>query len=200
MPKPHKRPSQNRARFTVEAIYDAYVRIWRREGQTAVTTRAVAEEAGFAVGTLYEYFPNKTALHSGYVRFTIDWLLARIDRDVIAASFPTWRHGVHRLVGITCGHEPDQPYFDMDMLDLVNAVAEPWHHTRVFEELAEKWSAAIHGWADIPRSPTDETIEALVIAVWGARRYALLVDPDNERISGWTEQLTRLCLLTLEPD
>ena len=66
--KPLKRPSQRRAKFTVQAIYEAFVRIWQRDGAQAATTRAVALEAGCSVGTLYEYFPNKEALLSGYVQ------------------------------------------------------------------------------------------------------------------------------------
>jgi AcrR family transcriptional regulator len=44
----------------------------------------VAAEAGYAVGTLYDYFPDKRALFSGYVRYTLDDMLSRIDREVIA--------------------------------------------------------------------------------------------------------------------
>ena len=65
--KPLKRPTQGRAKMTVQAIFDTYVRIWQRDGWERVTTRAVALEAGVAVGTLYDYFPSKQALHSGLV-------------------------------------------------------------------------------------------------------------------------------------
>lgn len=60
--KPLKRPSQARAIFTVEAIYEAFVRIWQRDGWSGLTTRAVALEAGVAIGTLYDYFPSKEAI------------------------------------------------------------------------------------------------------------------------------------------
>jgi DNA invertase Pin-like site-specific DNA recombinase len=45
--------------FTVQAIYDAFVRIWRRDGWAGVSTRAVALETGVSVGTLYDYFPQQ---------------------------------------------------------------------------------------------------------------------------------------------
>ena len=84
--KPLKRPSQARAQFTVQAIYDAFVRIWQRDGWARLTTRAVALETGISVGTLYDYFPNKQALLSGYVRHCIDALLARVHSDVVLAA------------------------------------------------------------------------------------------------------------------
>jgi AcrR family transcriptional regulator len=70
--KPLKRPSQDRAKFTVQTIFDGFVRIWRRQGWAAVTTRNISLETGYAVGTLYEYFPNREALLSGYVRYAIE--------------------------------------------------------------------------------------------------------------------------------
>src|SRR5471030_1801070 len=82
--KPLKRPSQARALFTVEAIYQAFVRIWQRDGWAKLTTRAVALESGFAVGTLYDYFPSKEALLSGYVRMCVETLLRQLDEHVIA--------------------------------------------------------------------------------------------------------------------
>lgn len=198
LPKPRKRPTQNRAKFTIQAIYDAYVRIWRRDGPKAVTTRAIAEESGFAVGTIYDYFPNKTALHSGYVRHVIEAELARIDREVIAAGAGDWRSRLRRLLEITCGADDDTPYFDTEMLDMVTVVAEPWHHRRVFDELTNKWTEAIRGWPDLAPQPSRETIDALLLAVWGARRYRLHVDPPDGRLDDWVEQLTRICERTLK--
>src|SRR5687768_6269239 len=79
-PKPLKRPAQARAKFTVQAVYDAFVRIWQRDGWARLTTRGVALETGISVGTLYEYFPNKQALLSGYVRHSIERLVAALER------------------------------------------------------------------------------------------------------------------------
>ena len=84
--KPLKRPTQARARFTVEAIFEAFVRILRQRGWSGVTTRAVALETGVAVGTLYDHFPSKEALLSGYVRHQLDLLLQRLEREVVLAT------------------------------------------------------------------------------------------------------------------
>lgn len=55
-------PSQARARFTVETILNAARDILRTAGVDAVTTRAIAARAGFSVGAVYQYFPNKEAI------------------------------------------------------------------------------------------------------------------------------------------
>jgi AcrR family transcriptional regulator len=59
----HRRqPRQRRARQTVEAILDAVVRILKREGFDAITTNHIAEIAGVSIGSLYQYFPDKSAI------------------------------------------------------------------------------------------------------------------------------------------
>lgn len=198
LPKPRKRPVQDRARFTIQAIYDAYVRIWRRDGPDAVTTRAVAEEAGFAIGTLYEYFPNQAALHSGYVRHTIDWLLGEIERQTRDQSGGDWRARLRTLVEATCGAGPRQPFFDVEMLHRIGDIAESWHHQRVFEELAAAWAQAVRAWDDLDPQPPAATVDTLVLLLWGARRYALLLDRVGDRLDGWVAETDRICRLALQ--
>ncbi|CAG2131993.1 hypothetical protein LMG31506_00945 [Cupriavidus yeoncheonensis] len=197
--KPLKRPSQQRARFTVNAIYDAFVRIWRARGWDAVTTRAVALEAGFSVGTLYEYFPGKEALLSGYVRHTVEWLLGRIDAEVTQAVGQDWRTRVARLVAITCGADDAASgiVFDHEMLMLEARIAEPKHHRRVFDELAQAWQRALAACDDLPVMVDQATVVSLVVAVWGARRYRLLLHEAALPGDAWQEQMGRICLAAL---
>lgn len=198
LPKPKKRPTQDRAKFTIQAIYDGFVRICVRDGLGAVRMKDVAAEAGYAVGTLYEYFPDKRALFSGYTRHTLDDMLDRIDRDVIADASGGWPARLHRLVAITAGSDDEAAYFDRDMLADVRAIAEHKHHKRVYEELTAKWRDAVAAWPDLPGRPVPELISALALAVWGARRYVLLVGPAAEK-SDWVAQLEVICRRALDP-
>jgi AcrR family transcriptional regulator len=59
---PRKRPRQERAAATVAAIIEAAACILETKGIEGYTTNAVAERAGASIGSLYQYFPNKTAL------------------------------------------------------------------------------------------------------------------------------------------
>jgi AcrR family transcriptional regulator len=197
--KPLKRPRQARAKFTVQAIYDAFVRIWRAEGWDGVTTRAVALETGVSIGTLYEYFPNKEALLSGYFRHCIDALLEVIDEQAIRPTGLTWQERVHRLVRLTCGIEATElPYFDGWMLQLENQVAEPKHHRRVYEELSAKWAEVFAACGDLPYVPDPATAKALYLSVWGGRRYLLLIDADASLAKQWVHEVEQLCRARLE--
>src|SRR6218665_3244762 len=154
--KPLKRPTQARAKVTVQAIFDAFVRIWQRDGWPRLTTRAVALETGVAVGTLYDYFPNKTALLSGYVRHCIEALLAEIDRQAVAPPDLRWGERVGKLVRLCCGVDaPALPWFHRDMLALEAEMAEPKHQARANEELAAAWSRVIAACTDLPVRPPD---------------------------------------------
>jgi len=192
--KPLKRPSQARAKFTVQAIYDAFVRIWQSKGWDGLTTRAVALETGISVGTLYDYFPNKQSLLSGYVRHCIDALLEAIEQQVILAPDLNWQQRVQRLVRLTCGMDvPELPYFDSGMLALEHQIAAPKHHRRVYEELSAQWQRAFDACTDLPRRPDTATVKALYLAVWGGRRYLLLAQPQDIEAQSWVAEMERLC-------
>jgi AcrR family transcriptional regulator len=57
-----RKPTQARARATIDTIFEATARIIERDGVAALNTNRIAERAGISIGTLYEYFPNKDAV------------------------------------------------------------------------------------------------------------------------------------------
>lgn len=196
--RPLKRPRQARARFTVQAIFDAYVRIWQRDGWEGMTTRKVALETGIAVGTLYDYFPSKEALHSGYVRHCIEQMIARVDEQVVAPEDMPWRTRIRRLIQLLCGQ--DSPaWFHPEMLDLEPRVADSGLQQRAYDELLGMWHRVFDACKDLA-PVAGQTVEALHLAVWGGRRYALLVRLDDARIKGWAVAMEQLCLTQIEHD
>lgn len=55
-------PKQGRSRATVAAIIEAATRILAEQGWRGFNTNAVAARAGVSIGSLYEYFRDKTGL------------------------------------------------------------------------------------------------------------------------------------------
>lgn len=195
--KPLKRPTQARAKFTVQAIFDTYVRIWQREGWERITTRAVALEAGVAVGTLYDYFPSKEALHSGYVRHCIERMLEAIQEQAIAPPDLSWQERVARLVRLLGGVAGESAWFHPQMLELEPVVAEAKHQQRAYSELLQAWRRVLEAADDLPAMPSDAQLEALHLMVWGARRYALLVELPAERLQAAVSAQVGCCLRLL---
>jgi len=70
-----KLPRQKRSVMMVETILQAAARVLARESLDGFNTNRVAEVAGISVGSLYQYFPNKSAL-----------VAALIDRDHAALA------------------------------------------------------------------------------------------------------------------
>lgn len=61
-PTSRKMPSQERSRFTVDAIIQASTYILMEAGWKGFTTNAIAERAGVNISSLYQFFPNKEAI------------------------------------------------------------------------------------------------------------------------------------------
>lgn len=62
LPTPRKRPNQSRSRALVDAVAQACLHILDEEGDEALTMARIAEVSGAAVGSIYQYFPNKDAI------------------------------------------------------------------------------------------------------------------------------------------
>lgn len=60
--EPRKWPIQERSVASVDAILDATIQVLLRVGKEQLTTTKVAMRAGVSVGSLYQYFPNKSSL------------------------------------------------------------------------------------------------------------------------------------------
>jgi AcrR family transcriptional regulator len=77
---PRKTPVQARSTASVEAILDATIQVLLQVGKERLTTTRVAYRAGVSVGTLYQYFPNKSALLQATLKRHMEALLEAVER------------------------------------------------------------------------------------------------------------------------
>ena len=82
--EPRKTPVQARSAASVDAILKATVQVLLRVGKEKLTTTRVAARAGVSVGTLYQYFPNKSALLRAALRLHAEEILAEVDKVCVA--------------------------------------------------------------------------------------------------------------------
>jgi len=73
-----KQAKQARSIATVNVIIETATNILRHDGAPGFTTNKVAERAGVAIASLYQYFPNKEALLFQVARVTWEAELARL--------------------------------------------------------------------------------------------------------------------------
>jgi AcrR family transcriptional regulator len=100
-----KRPKQARSTDLVAAILEAAAQVLAKEGAPRFTTARVAERAGVSVGSIYQYFPNKSAilfrLQSDEWRRTSD-LLHAILEDASRPPLERLRAVVNAFVRSEC--------------------------------------------------------------------------------------------------
>jgi AcrR family transcriptional regulator len=78
--KPRKTPMQARSTASVDAILQATIQVLTSVGKERLTTTRVALRAGVSVGTLYQYFPNKSALLQACLRRHMDEVRGAIEQ------------------------------------------------------------------------------------------------------------------------
>jgi len=74
---PRREPRQARSKERVERVLVAAAALVDGRGLDAVTTNAIAEEAGLPVGTIYQFFPNREAVLVALLARGLDALDAR---------------------------------------------------------------------------------------------------------------------------
>ena len=109
-----RRPQQERSRQRVEAILAAALELVVEQGAEALAMREVARRAGVQIGSIYQYFPSKSAI----IRELAERDLARVRvllQDAVASLLgasrkpPRVAAAVDHLVDAYFAHYRDQP-------------------------------------------------------------------------------------------
>ena len=100
---PRKKPSQARSQERVRRILDAAAEVVEEVGYDAATTNQIAARAGCAIGSLYQFFPNKAALMHALALLYVEELRALLGRVIADVTGPQdrpldWRESVSRIV------------------------------------------------------------------------------------------------------
>jgi AcrR family transcriptional regulator len=78
--EPRKSPVQARSTASVDALLEATIQVLLSVGKERLTTTRVALRAGVSVGTLYQYFPNKSALLQAVLKRHLDNVAQQVER------------------------------------------------------------------------------------------------------------------------
>jgi AcrR family transcriptional regulator len=96
--EPRKSPVQARSAASVDAILEATIQVLLSVGKQRLTTTRVASRAGVSVGTLYQYFPNKSALLQAVLRRHLDEVTEAVERACREQKGNTLQHMATALI------------------------------------------------------------------------------------------------------
>jgi AcrR family transcriptional regulator len=104
-----RRPKQARASFALDSILEAAARTLEVHGKSGLTTQRVADTAGFSIGALYQYFPNKEGLVEALARRELD-RLTELMSNALADPAP-FGTGINarRMIRAVAGFIGDRP-------------------------------------------------------------------------------------------
>jgi AcrR family transcriptional regulator len=104
-----REPQQARSRARLAGLLDAAEALLVREGPAALTTTAIAEEAGVSVGSLYRWFPDKAAIIDALTRRYLAEFEATMGELVQAAPTAEWEDPAGMLLDVFAHRGVSQP-------------------------------------------------------------------------------------------
>jgi AcrR family transcriptional regulator len=93
-------PVQARSTASVDAILKATIQVLLKAGKERLTTTRVALRAGVSVGTLYQYFPNKSSLLQAALRRHMEEVTEAVERICLEQRGRTLREMATALIHV----------------------------------------------------------------------------------------------------
>ncbi|MCT9932105.1 TetR family transcriptional regulator [Planotetraspora sp. A-T 1434] len=125
-----RRPSQRRSARRVERMLDACAALLDEGGYEELSTTRVAERAGVAIGSVYQFFPDKRALSQAVTRRNVELFVARVGRRFITEDYEGWWDAVDAIIDEYVDMHRTVPGFrslhfgDVVDLNLLDSVAD----------------------------------------------------------------------------
>lgn len=117
-----RRPVQQRSTQRVEKMLESCAELIDELGYEGVTTTLIAERAGVAVGSLYQFFPDKRAVVQELTQRNLDRFVAAISERFTTADLQHWWDAVDTVIDVYITMHRDVPAFSRlhfgDVVDL----------------------------------------------------------------------------------
>ncbi len=104
-------PVQGRSVARVARMLDACAELVDEIGYEALTTTLLAERAGVAIGSIYQFFPDKRAVVQALTLRNLEAYLGRLSARFAEAEFAQWWDGVDAAIDEYIAMHRDVPGF-----------------------------------------------------------------------------------------
>lgn len=188
-------PRQRRAQKTVETILEATAQILIEEGSERLTTNYLAERAGFTVGTIYQYFPNREAIVLALVERQREDVARRIQAMMAEARTGSAEERIRAIVHVlhdafNVHRMPERRLLDA-LLRMAAAHGIPMPTGDVARALAAIWSAEA---GSVARLLDESEVFVLTASLFEVLRQATLQGSALLGTAAFEEAIVRMVI------
>ncbi|MBX6768018.1 MAG: TetR family transcriptional regulator [Actinomadura rubrobrunea] len=176
-----RRPAQRRSAERVQRMLDACAEILDEDGYDGLTTTRIAQRADVAIGSVYQFFPDKRAVAQALALRNLDQFGERVSRRLAEGDFEHWSDTVGAIIEIFVDMHRTVPGFRVlrfgDVAD-VNLLDSDADNNSVVADRLRRMIVERFGVADTP-----ELARALAISVEAGDavlKMAFRRDPDGD--------------------
>ena len=182
----------------MDAILDATIQVLLSAGKERLTTTRVALRAGVSVGTLYQYFPNKSSLLQAALRRHLHDVTNTVERVCREQMGNTLSQMVTALMGEFLAAKMR----DAKASVALYSVSSDVHGAKIAEEMGIRATEAIAGMLVAAREPLakDPQLVASILhgAMTGISRRLLESGAPGKHLDLWRQELIVLARSYLE--
>ncbi|WP_246609186.1 TetR family transcriptional regulator [Nonomuraea rhizosphaerae] len=93
-----RQPTQRRSARRVERMLDACAELLDEIGYEGLSTTRIAERAGVAIGSVYQFFPDKRAITQELTRRNVEQFVSRVGRRFLDEDYRGWWEAVDAII------------------------------------------------------------------------------------------------------
>lgn len=175
-----RRPVQRRSAVRVSRMLDACAALIDELGYDGVTTTLIAERAGVAVGSVYQFFPDKRAVVQALTQRNLDYFVAIVSERLAKDDPQHWWGAVDTVFDVYLQMHRDVPGFAQlhfgDVVDVRLIDSSRENDTVIAEALAKTLQERF----GLPVSRTSLPLAVAVRAGDAVLRLAFRTEPEGE--------------------
>ncbi|GAA1266799.1 TetR/AcrR family transcriptional regulator [Saccharothrix xinjiangensis] len=196
-----RQPVQQRSAKRVERMLEACAQLIEEVGYDGVTTTLIAERAGVAVGSLYQFFPDKRAVVQALTLRNLEKFIQTVDGRFGSTTLEHWWDAVDSIFDVYVQMHREVPAFSRlhfgDVVDMRLLDDRRDNNTVISDRIAEMISAKF----EIPFDEIQLPISIAVEAADGVLNLAFRRDAaGDQRILDEAKTMVRGYLSTRMPD
>jgi AcrR family transcriptional regulator len=162
--QPRKLPVQARSNASVQAILEATIQVLLTAGRVRLTTAKVASRAGVSVGTLYQYFPNKSALLQAALKRHMDEVAVAVERTCRQQRGNTPRQMAAALITAFFEAKMKNPKASVALY----SISSDLDGASVIKETSARANAAIFAMLETASEPINTDLQVVCDVLQGA--------------------------------